>query len=99
MTNFIVDTVWMPLYINISYIFTVVIKYKGKFSFQPFLQLYYCSSVLLYCISKIRKMKHFYTNSARRLLPTTAAQSIKINWGKLFVLHSPHLLDTTTFLF
>ena len=33
MTNFIVDTVWIPLYINISYIFTVVIKYKGKFSF------------------------------------------------------------------
>ena len=33
MTNFIVDTVWMLLYINISYIFTVVIKYKGKFSF------------------------------------------------------------------
>ena len=80
MTNFIVDTVWMPLYINISYIFTVVIKYKGKFSFQPFLQLYYCT-LLLYCISKIRKMKYFYTNSAHRLLPATAAQSIKINWG------------------
>ena len=44
MTNFIVDTVWMPLYINISYIFTPVIKYKGgNFHFNH----YDCTSKII----------------------------------------------------